>query len=402
MSEQPNSTSSHISAGTATAGTSPQRGEVSSHERDLKSRRRLALYFGFLLLWLFALVMVGGTVRLTGSGMSIPDWPIIYYGPDRTQGSILPPFSQEAWETVHETYHVEYLSTVGRTVPMDRFRTEFWIEYGHRALAKIFGLLWLAALAWIALTPVLRREVLTLFLVASGILVVQVVLGGIVVLQHTPALNVSIHLTTAFLFVACVVWMTLKLQRDPEEPVAERAPGLTTLAWLTSGVCIAQVFLGGLMAKTNAARIESLATWPKMGEVFVPPRDALIDPTASSFLVNFVTNPYMIQFVHRWFAFVVVAMVIALAVKCLRLPLSPMGRWTIRATVFFTAFQVIVGIFTLLYMVPIELGVLHLSTGLVVFLLLIVMVYEIRHNSEILALEERQAARLEHGVEATA
>src|SRR5690606_16391596 len=110
------------------------------------------------MVWLFALVLVGATVRLTGSGMSIPDWPFIQYGPD--QRSILPPFSESAWQTVYDTYHREYIHVVtpGLYKTMEVFKREFWTEYSHRAIAKLYGFPLLAMLILTYAIPAIRRR----------------------------------------------------------------------------------------------------------------------------------------------------------------------------------------------------------------------------------------------------
>ena len=372
---------------------------------ERRSELRLAGYFLFLLAWLFAIALVGASVRLTGSGMSIPDWPIIYYGPGGTKGSILPPFSESAWATVHRTYHEQYLwpraaMPEGSLRPMGQFKREFLTEYAHRALVKVFGLLYLGGVAFALWKPGLRRKVAPLLVGAGLVLVSQIVLGGAVVRKHTPQLLVAFHLSTAAVFISMVVYATLKLLRRPEDALPPAVPRLAVVVWVALGFALVQFLTGGVMAKTQAARVQQLATWPLMGERLVPPADVLWDDLVSPPIANLVENVWLIQFVHRWWAFALVGAVLWMAFRLVGKPLSPSGRWALRGSVFVLALQVLLGILTLLHMVPISLGLAHLGTGLVLFLLLVVLLYEVRTSSAIHQLEHEALAAAEHRLEA--
>jgi cytochrome c oxidase assembly protein subunit 15 len=389
--------------GGASASLPPADSPLASPAR--RAELRLAGYFLFLLAWLFAIALVGAGVRLTGSGMSIPDWPIIYYGPDGTKGSILPPFTQSGWETVLLTYHEQYLwpraaMPEGVLMPMGQFQREFLTEYAHRALVKVFGLLYLAAVAFALWKPRLRRKVAPLLIGAGLVLVAQIVLGGAVVRKHTPQLLVAFHLSTAVVFISMVVYATLKLLRRPEDALPPSVPRLAVVVWMVLGVALIQFFTGGVMAKTQAARVQQLATWPMMGEQLVPPAEVLWDDLISPPIANLVENVWLIQFVHRWWAFALVGAVLWMAMRLVGKPLSASGRWALRGAVFVLALQVLLGILTLLHMVPISLGLAHLGTGLVLFLLLVVLLYEVRTSSAIHLLEQEALAAAEHRLEA--
>jgi len=361
--------------------------------------RRLAAWFRFLLVWLFALVVAGGTVRLTGSGMSIPDWPIIYQGPNKTKGSLLPPFGESSWKTVYQTFHQEYyhIHSPGEYIPMARFKREFWTEYTHRLLAKTFGIPFLVIIIQCFRIPSVRRKVGRLLGFAIFTLAAQATLGGTVVKQHTPALLVSFHLVTAFIFVSLIVWMALKLARNPDDPLPPRPAIISSFAWLTTAVVLVQIFLGGLMAKSGAGRIAALATWPKMGDDWIPTH-VLWDESLG--MANLISNQVLIQVLHRWFAFVAAAFVIALIARLFLMPLSRGGRLAIRALAFVLVFQILLGILTLLNQVPLLLGLLHLTTGLVMFELLVVLVFETRTNALLAEAEKRAVQETEHGIEA--
>lgn len=362
---------------------------------------RWALLLAYALLgWVLCIVIAGGTVRLTGSGMSIPDWPIIYYGPDATRGSILPPFGQDAWQTVHTTYHAEYLHKLDppRNVAMPRFKIEFYIEYAHRALVKMFGLPYLALLGASLVLPALRRRIRGVMIASGAVLFTQIVLGGEVVLNHTPPPLVAIHLTTAFIFSALLVWAALRLARDGEER-APAPPLVTRWVWALLIIAVIQVYTGGVMAKTDAARLQHLATWPKMGTQWIPANALWLD-TIQPAIYNFFENEVLVQFTHRWWALAVAIASVAVIIRLFRSPLSPAGRWTLRGLAFVLVAQILVGILTLLHMVPLSLGLLHLGTGFVFFLLIVALLYEVRTNNAIYQMEQRAITKAEQALEA--
>src|SRR4030067_1454657 len=106
-------------------------------------RSRLASWLIALVLLVFLVVVWGGFVRLTGSGLSIPDWPLI-------NGTLLPPMSVQDSQVVYRSYHSELYSisslSMPEEIPMGGFKFMFAIEYLHRSLAAIVGIVFAVTL----------------------------------------------------------------------------------------------------------------------------------------------------------------------------------------------------------------------------------------------------------------
>lgn len=121
----------------------------------------------------FLLIAVGGIVRVTGSGLGCPDWPLCY-------GRLIPPFEYEAL-----------------------------IEYSHRLTATLTSPLVLASAFWAWRSYRSERWILWPSLLAALFLVVQVLLGGVTVLWETPPTIVAVHLGNALIILALMLVVTV-------------------------------------------------------------------------------------------------------------------------------------------------------------------------------------------------
>ncbi len=360
---------------------------------------RMAAWMRVLLVILFLLVIAGGTVRLTGSGMSIPEWPIIYYGFDEATGkktnpSVFPPMSEEQWQVAYNTYHEIEIKPADESeyLPMSQVKREFWTEYTHRFIAASFSIVFLAVIVQTFRRKVVRERIGKMLIASVILLATQIVLGGHVVINHTHPLYVSVHLGTAFIFIAMIQWMAMRLSRPLDAEKPEKAPVFTRWVWLATAVTFIQIFSGGIVAKTGAGK--SYNTWPKMGEQLVPPSSALWQSHITPPVNNLIENIILVQFIHRWLAFGVLAIVGLVILKSFFRPLTRVGRLIVRGIAFVVVLQVLVGIATLLTAVPYQLGILHLATGLALFELLIMLAFEVRHNTALLDWEKEAEARL--------
>ncbi len=339
-----------------------------------RSRSGLAGWLMALVLLVFLVIVWGGFVRLTGSGLSIPDWPLI-------NGSLLPPFSDSAWQAVYDSYHQEVYSisalSLPTEMPMGQFKTMFAIEYIHRSLAAIVGIVFLVAFIKSVRQREIWRQTRILFVSAAILLVGQAVLGGVVVKQELQAELVAIHLGIAFVFLSVLLWMALKLSVATEFS-PEPNKKLIRLSWFAIIALWIQVVIGGLTAGTKAGMIFN--TFPKMGDYLIPPPSTMVSRLYGGFFANLAQNQILIQFLHRWWAFVVLAFIVVLIVKGIKTDLSPRGRVALRLVGTITVFQILWGILNLLLKVPAWVSSIHLGTALLIFALLILIAHESRYK----------------------
>ena len=309
--------------------------------------------------WLFAvaalvvlMVVVGGITRLTESGLSMVRWEPI--------SGAVPPLDAADWEREFDHYRAtpQYqLNNSGMT--LEDFKTIFFWEYVHRLLGRLIGLAFALPLLWFWW----RREIppghgwkLAGLLALGGLqgaIGWWMVRSGLVDVPEVSHIRLALHLLTAFLILAAIVWVALDLRRG-----AARLPLLAIWA-----LCLLflQFLFGAYLAGLEAGY--AFNSWPLMGEEFFPAETVMLEP----WLRNLADNPVVVQFVHRWLAFAVAAGALWLAVRAWRAGLRAEAA-TLAAAV--TA-QILLGILTLLSGVQIDIAVAHQGMAA---LLLIAMV----------------------------
>jgi cytochrome c oxidase assembly protein subunit 15 len=179
------------------------------------------------------------------------------------------------------------------------------------------------------------------------------VASGLVDRPEVSHIRLAIHLLTALLIFAGLVWVALDLRARARIPLL----GIWALCLL-----FLQFMFGAYVAGLDAGY--AFNSWPLMGDDWYPAGAEWMQPA----LRNFVDNPITVQFVHRWLAFLVAALAAALALKAWFARL----HWEAAALAGAITAQILLGILTLLSGVQIEIAVSH--QGMAVLLLATVVV----------------------------
>lgn len=341
--------------------------------------RKLAHWFLLVAGLVVFLVVIGGIVRLTDSGLSIPEWPII-------NGSLLPPLTESGWEAVYKTYHqvIEgvtvdsvYHNAAPGIIPMGRFKTMFATEYFHRFAAAFLGFMYLFLMVRVFRNTVFRKRFGVRVVLAFLLLILQGVMGGIVVKYDLQAEFLMVHLGLAFAFFGILFWSALTLYNPPQPKKNYYNKFLGRMAWSAAIAVFLQVLSGGIVAGTKAGL--SFNTWPKIGDYLIPPLKVLWYSYLPG-LLNLVQNEVLIQFIHRWWAFAALFIILFMVFYSLKFRISSRGRMALRIVSSLIILQVILGIFTLLFKVPAALGVIHLSVGILLFANLLYITYELKNH----------------------
>ncbi len=211
----------------------------------------------------YILILVGGIVRSTGSGMGCPDWPTCF-------GRLVPPTSvsqlPEDYKEQYASYRNEknqkfarYLSLIGLQATADQIRsdksilieadfnaTKTWVEYVNRLVGVVIGLMIIALflVAWRT-----RRAERALFLGSLAALILVIIqgwFGSIVVSTNLTTWTITVHMFLAMVIVAILVWIYVRSGKV----ATIHAPGIRTWLLAGMGVLLVQTFLGTQVRET--------------------------------------------------------------------------------------------------------------------------------------------------------
>ncbi len=296
------------------------------------------------------MVFIGGVTRLTESGLSIVEWKVF--------SGTFPPLSQEAWLQEFDDYkQTPEFQKINSYFELADFKRIYWLEYIHRLLGRITGLVFALPLIYFALRKTLPAKHLWRMTGVSLLVGMQGLFGWIMVksgLQDDPYVNplkLALHLCTAFLIFSLLCWQWLNLKRDTSTP-SPLSTGLTWFIPLTLALLILQIIFGAFVAGYDAGMIYN--TYPLMDGQWVPQGLMALEPWWRSHIEHIP----MVQFQHRILAKLLTAAILVLAVICWRTQSEPVRR-AVKWLLLILFIQFILGVSTLIYEVPIALASLH-------------------------------------------
>ncbi|MGI8930806.1 MAG: COX15/CtaA family protein, partial [Sphingomicrobium sp.] len=235
----------------------------------------------------------------------------------------------------------------------------FW-EWLHRLLGRLVGLAFALPLAWFAL----KRQIPTgygwrlvaLFLLGAsqGALGWYMVQSGLADRTDVSHFRLSAHLLTALVILAGLIWTALDL-RQLARTGENRPARLVWVAIVAALLLFVQLLLGAWVAGLNAGYVAS--DWPLMQGSVVPDG---IDTTRGA-IFALTHDPFLIHFLHRWWAWVAVAGLVALAKRVK--PLDRRASIAIHATL---GTQILLGIATVMTGMNMALAALHQAVGALV------------------------------------
>jgi cytochrome c oxidase assembly protein subunit 15 len=310
----------------------------------------------------YIMVVVGCITRLTHSGLSITDWSFM--------GS-MPPLSEQAWQERFAKYQEspEFVK-VNYMMTMAEFKHIFFWEYTHRLIGRVMMYVFAIGLIILLIRKKIKKDMLPSLILLFFIGAMQAVIGWWMVysgLQDKPAVShfrLATHLMSAFTLFAFTFWFALKLIYPKESVAPNTGFKLKGLSVIFFVLLILQIVYGAFTAgyvEGDAAKIRPgkiFNTWPKMGDEWIAEQVTMKD----SFYLNFFENASGIQFVHRTLAVVLVLVLCLLWYRSNKLNLTRPQYRAVTFLIYGITVQFILGVFTLLYHVPVVLGVLH-QTG---------------------------------------
>ena len=302
----------------------------------------------------FLMVVVGGITRLTESGLSITEWKPI--------SGAIPPLNEADWAQAFDQYKqtTQYRDVAGPAgMTLSGFKFIFFWEWFHRFLGRLIGIVFFVPVAWFAWKRAIPKgyawRLAALFVLGGlqGAVGWFMVVSGLEGRTEVSPYRLAAHLLFALVLFGALIWTALDLRRLSRDPDARPAK-LTGWALIALATLFIQLLLGAWVAGFRAGQVSN--DWPDMGGRFVPEG---IDWSHGA-LFAAAHDPYLMHFLHRWWAWVVVAVLVVFARKVRRIEGARPASIAIHSA-FGT--QILLGILTVLSGIAIWLAVLHQAVG---------------------------------------
>jgi cytochrome c oxidase assembly protein subunit 15 len=303
------------------------------------------------------MVAVGGITRLTESGLSITEWKPV--------SGALPPLTETQWQAEFAAYrqipqYREVNGPAGMTLADYKF-IFFW-EWFHRLLGRSLGLAFALPLAWFWVKRAIPSGYQTRLLALLALGGLQGVVGWWMVksgLTHDVKVShfrLATHLLLALATLGGLVWTALDLRAQGR---GEARAHLAPLGAIVLAVLALQLFYGALLAGLRAGVVAGAGwfnwqAWPLMQGRLLP---AGID-WSQGIGHALVSDPFLVHFLHRWWAWAAVA---ALVVMARRLRTAARSASIAIHSAFGT--QIVLGIATVMSGISLWLAALHQLTG---------------------------------------
>lgn len=336
----------------------------------MSQNKNIAIWLLTVCATVFAMVVVGGITRLTESGLSMVDW--------RPVMGIVPPLTDVEWTQTFNDYkqYPEY-QKINAGMSLSEFKSIFYWEYGHRVLGRFIGLLYFLPFVYFLVrkqVPVGYKLKLWIGLVlggSQGLMGWYMVKSGLIDMPRVSHYRLAAHLGLALVIMAYLFWLVLSLLNVPQKGTSQ---AFLRGTYLLAGLVTLQIVYGAFVAGSHAGY--GFNTFPLMNGEFIPDLAFAISP----FWHNLVENNAMLQFVHRWVGAAVLVLAVTLAYKA-----KKSGSKAIWNAMLLSccgiALQFLLGVFTLLYVVPIELASIHQAGACVVVLLMVNLTFRAQLES---------------------
>ncbi len=326
-------------------------------------------YIRYLKLWLITLflliilmVAVGGLTRLTDSGLSITAWELF--------SGILPPLSSLEWNNYFSEYKkIPEYQNINYAMTLAEFKVIFYWEYAHRLLARFVGLFTLIPLIIFNLKYKDRKFYSNKYYWIFSLICLQGFVGwymvssGLIENNDVSHFRLSIHLSLALFILSLIFWFILNIYKI--EKFHKKISNL--LLFFILKLIVLQIILGAFLSGLDGGLIYN--SWPDMNGSFLP-NDVKYEDVIDTQLLN---NPSIIQFLHRFTAYVLLLFIIILNYTFIK------NKYGFKSIIFFDVailIQIFLGILTLISGVEIKYASLHQLGSILVLTSYILILYK--------------------------
>lgn len=349
-----------------------------------KDNKTITRWLMSVCIMIMAIVVFGGFVRLTRSGLSIVEWNPI--------SGVVPPIGETAWQQEFAKYQqTPEFQKVNNDMDLAGYKKIFYVEYIHRLVARIIGLIVVIPIFYYLFKGVIPWKKSAVYLWIGLLFGFQGFMGWYMVssgLKDVPAVShfrLTIHLFMALFLLGLTFWTMLnhyykfpKLFRSAYKSTSFR------ISLFVLFVLVFQIGYGGLVAGLKAGHASN--TFPLMFGYWIPP--GLLSQV-EPWWQNLIAVASTVHFVHRWFAFVVLGASIYQYVVAKRQNSESSVAKGYLWLLWLVGLQITLGATVVWFNVNIVLALVHQATAMLLFLVSIYISYQIVHEP-VLATSEAQ------------
>ena len=299
-----------------------------------------------MMFWMISImIVVGGLTRLTDSGLSITKWQLFT--------GIIPPLSETQWLNYFNLYkEIPEFKLQNYSMSLQEFKIIFWWEWLHRFLGRLIGISFLLPLIYFSIKigffKLFNLYIIFFLICAQGFIGWYMVSSGLVERVDVSHYRLAIHLIVAFFILSLIFWNYLSLKNI----VLSKSKIHFYLPIIFLFLIYCQICIGAFVSGMDAGTIYN--SWPLMGSSYFPDDNSF----SNLFNINAFSDPSIVQFMHRNLAYVIFFFYLIILYNVYKRKLKDLYYSSIVLGLLLI-FQIILGIFTLLYGAQIVLASMH-------------------------------------------
>lgn len=341
-----------------------------------KQDKQVASWLIFIAAVIFFMIILGGTTRLTHSGLSMVDWKPIM--------GVIPPLTEADWSQTFERYKEfpEYQKK-NTGMSLDSFKSIFYFEYFHRILGRLIGMFFLLPFLYFWIKGSIRRKMLpqmiALFILGGmqGVLGWYMVKSGLVNEPNVSQYRLTAHLISAVLLFSYLLWVAFGLLKNTTNELADEIrKRFYNYSKAVTGLIIFMILSGGFVAGTKAGYAYN--TFPLMAGKIIPDGMYTLQP----FWLNWFENITAIQFNHRLIAYSLLFIVPLFAINLIKNDLSSSCTTAAKLFIAMLFIQISLGISTLIFHMPVPVAVSHQGGAIILLSIAIFITRELKTEHE--------------------
>ena len=311
------------------------------------------------LILVFSIIIIGGLTRLTNSGLSITEWELF--------SGIIPPLNENAWNNYFNQYKkIPQYELLNFDMSLNEFKVIFYWEYVHRIFARFIGLFFLIPLVYFHFSKKIKNNYMAMCYLIFSLILFQGFIGwymvksGLINDITVSHYRLSIHLITAIFIISIIFWLIKNISSNTNKNFFNISRNNIPFQILILLIFM-QIILGAFVSGLDAGKIYQ--TWPLMDKNYFPD-----DITIKNLKVFFdFDNHSLVQFYHRNVAYLLIVYVCFLTIFIYKKRLIELYK-PLNILLFFSIFQITLGVLTLVSGLNIYLASIHQITGVLLVL----------------------------------